>query len=56
MRMDHIASVPAAHPVTQVSHTAMNVIIKKRVNTVTTIVMYVKSDVKESNPFFSSAG
>jgi hypothetical protein len=50
------ASAPATHPMTQIGRTAMNVIIKKRVDTDITIIMYVKSDVKETNPFFSSAG
>jgi hypothetical protein len=50
-------TAPATHPVTQVDHTAVNVIVWKRMNTdVTIFCMYVYSDLKETNPFFFSTG
>ncbi len=54
--MDCIESPPATHPVTEVGHAALTVIVEKRKNATIAIVVYVNSDIKETNPFFSSAG
>jgi hypothetical protein len=41
--MDHIAPALATHPVTQLGHTAITVIVEKRMNTAVTIIVYVNS-------------
>ncbi len=55
-KMDRIESPPATHPVTEVGQAALTVIEEKRNNATIAIVVYVNSDIKETNPFFSSAG
>ncbi len=36
--MDHIVAAPATHPATQVGHTAISVIVERRINITVTVV------------------
>jgi hypothetical protein len=44
--MDHILSAPVTHPMTQVGHIVMIVIIKKKMNTAIIVIVYVNNDIK----------
>jgi hypothetical protein len=49
--MDHIVPSPDTQPVIQVGHTALYVIVERRVNITVTVVVCVNSVEKETNPY-----